>query len=182
MLRSPSPLSSAGMASGEEGFARSITQVSERVLPATPGFAGCSLQGAGQACHPSGPARIGGDSCCATTPAPAPLERTGREGGLTGRTRSPGLCSDTPRYSGSAGHSPPGAARPGDGSAPHDIMARRNLPPVAQPRARLSCPGAFADLVSISPRPQSPHPGTRCRRGRRLPGKLPAPAALPVPD
>lgn len=30
---------------------------------------------------------------------------------LTGRTRSLDPCSDTPRYSGSAGHSPPGAER-----------------------------------------------------------------------
>ena len=40
-----------------------------------------------------------------------PQVRGAGVGALTGRTRSRGPCSDTPQYSGSAGHSPQGAER-----------------------------------------------------------------------
>lgn len=40
-----------------------------------------------------------------------PSTQRGGSWGLTGRTHRPGLCSDTPRCSGSAGHSPPEAER-----------------------------------------------------------------------
>lgn len=109
-------------------------------------------------------------------------EVRGGSWGLTGRTHSPGLCSDTPRYSGSAGHSPPGAERSEKGSVQRDIKALTNLPKVSQPSARLSCPGAFAEFVPISLVPlKVKTQGTQVSDGMPLPpGSLPQPAALPV--
>lgn len=73
---------------------------------------------------------------CRTSPVP-----------LTGRTRLLGPCSDTPRYSGSAGHSPPGAER----------WARGEAQGVLRWRSRT---GDELTLLPFLPRPTCcPHPG-----------------------
>lgn len=87
---------------------------------------------------------------------------------LTGRTRSLGPYSDTPRYSGSAGHSPPGAER----------RAKCRVPSGGGPRADAdltqlpSLPHIQIVSTAVRPLQETPAPGPLLGDAHPLDGLL----------
>ena len=134
---SPSLFSSAGMAFWGV-FAMSTIQVLKRKPCLTPGFTMYCPYYLGQVSNSSEPylwslktPQVGWWIPILASSSHSQIK--GIKSGLTGRTHSPGLCSDIPRYSGSAGHSPPEAERSDKGSMQRDLRTARTTASFAWP-------------------------------------------------